>query len=118
MNESRSDALVLFGATGDLAAKMIFPAVCALAARGAFDVPLVVVARQPLGALRKTVLAHLNECASSRRSLARPLATPIRYVSGDLHDDATCAKLKRALRGARHPLYYLAIPPDLFPVVV
>src|SRR5205823_2266998 len=76
------------------------------------------VARQPLGALRKTVLAHLNECASSRRSLARPLATPIRYVSGDLHDDATCAKLKRALRGARHPLYYLAIPPDLFPVVV
>src|SRR5437762_1985143 len=118
MDLPRSDALVVFGAAGDLAGKMILPAVCALAARGAFDIPLVAVARQDVDGLRKTVAAHLNECATARRSLDRDLAQRIRYVSGDLQDAAAYAKLKQALRGAQHPLYYLAIPPALFPIVV
>jgi glucose-6-phosphate 1-dehydrogenase len=118
MIESRSDALVLFGATGDLAGKMILPAVCALASRDAFEIPLVAVARHEIGALRGAVLGQLNECAKSRRSLVRDLVSRIRFVAGDLQDAATYAKLKRALEDAKHPLYYLAIPPDLFPVVV
>jgi glucose-6-phosphate 1-dehydrogenase len=117
MNE-RCDALVLFGATGDLAGKMILPAVCALAARGAFEIPLVAVARHEVGALRSAVEGQLNECAKSRRPLVRHLAARMRYVAGDLQDAATYGKLKRALQGARHPLYYLAIPPDLFAAVV
>lgn len=118
MIEPRSDALVLFGVTGDLAGKMILPAVCALAARGAFEIPLVAVARHDVGALRSAVHGQLNECAKSRRPLVRHLANRIRYVGGDLQDAATYAKLKRALEDAKHPLHYLAIPPDLFPVVV
>ncbi len=117
MNE-RSDALVLFGATGDLAGKMILPAVCALAARGAFEIPLVAVGRHEIGALRSAVHGQLNECTKSRRPLVRHLAARIRYVAGDLQDAATYAKLRRALEDAKHPLYYLAIPPDLFSVVV
>src|SRR2546429_9734320 len=97
MNEARSDALVLFGATGDLAGKMILPAVCALAARGAFEILLVAVARHDVGALRRTVQAQLDECAKSRRPLVRHLASRIRYVGGDLQDVATYVKLERAL---------------------
>ena len=113
-----SDALVVFGATGDLAGKMIFPAVCALAARGAFAIPIVALARHPQNVLRSAVAGHLNECAQARRSLDRRLTKRIRYVSGNLQDAATYTKLKQALRGAQHPLHYLAIPPDLFPVVI
>lgn len=118
MIEPRSDALVLFGATGDLAGKMILPAVCALAARDAFEIPLVAVARHDVGALRAAVLRYLDECGVTRRPLVRHLAGRIRYVAGDLQDAATYTKLKRALENAKHPLYYLAIPPDLFPAVV
>jgi glucose-6-phosphate 1-dehydrogenase len=118
MIEPRSDALVLFGATGDLAGKMILPAVCALVARGAFEIPLIAVARHDAGALRSAVQGQLDECAKSRRPLVRHLASRIRYVGGDLLDATTYAKLRRALTDAKHPLYYLAIPPDLFSVVV
>lgn len=118
MSQPRSDALVVFGATGDLAGKMIFPAVCALAARGAFDIPLIAIARHDVDALRTAVTSHLDACTPARRKLDRDLARRIRYVAGDLGDAATYAKLKRALRDARHPLHYLAIPPALFPAVV
>jgi glucose-6-phosphate 1-dehydrogenase len=118
MDEPRSDALVLFGATGDLAGKMILPAVCALAARGAFEIPLVAVGRHEISALRSAVQVQFNECAKSRGPLVRHLAARMRYVAGDLQDAATYAKLQRALSDAKHPLYYLAIPPDLFSVVV
>jgi len=117
MNEPRSDALVVFGATGDLAAKMILPAVCALAARGAFEIPLIAVARQDMIALRGAVTDHLRTCTTARRSLDRHLARRIRYVAGDLQDAATYKELRRALGRLQHPLYYLAIPPNLFPVV-
>src|SRR5205823_11014592 len=66
----------------------------------------------------RTVQAQLNECAKSRRPLVRHLASRIPYVGGDLQDVATYVKLKRALEDAKHPMYYLAIPPDLFPLVV
>jgi glucose-6-phosphate 1-dehydrogenase len=71
-----------------------------------------------IGALRSAVHGQLNECTKSRRPLVRRLAARIHYVAGDLQDAATYVKLKRALDGAKHPLYYLAIPPDLFPVVI
>jgi glucose-6-phosphate 1-dehydrogenase len=98
MNELRSDALVLFGATGDLAGKMILPAVCALAARGAFEVPLVAVGRHEIGALRSAVQMQFNECAKSRGPLVRHLAARMRYVAGDLLDAATYAKLNARSR--------------------
>lgn len=115
MNRPRSDALVLFGATGDLAGNMILPALCALAARGAFEIPLIAVARHDADAIRRAVASALDACATARRSLDRHLSRRIRYVAGDLRDASTYTKLKNALRDAKHPLYYLAIPPISFP---
>ncbi len=116
MNEPRSDALVLFGATGDLAAKMILPAIRALATRGAFDIPLVVIGRQ-LDKLRTTVLARFARDGDGKQHVD-DLVRRVQYVAGDLNNGAMFADIKRALGNARHPLHYLAIPPDLFTVVV
>ena len=65
MNPPRSDALVVFGATGDLAGKMILPAVCALAARGSFDIPLIAVARQDADAIRRAVKDQISRYIAS-----------------------------------------------------
>ena len=117
-----SDALVLFGVTGDLAHKMIFPALYAMAKRGALTVPVVGVAS------RKWTLRQLHEHATDgirkavgriddRRALNHVLSL-IRYVNGDYNDPGTFTALKQALGRARRPAHYLAIPPSLFEVVI
>ncbi len=118
---ARSDALVLFGMTGDLVQKKIFPALYAMAKRGVLDIPVVGVAS------RKWSLAQLHRQATDsirksggiddRRALRRLLSL-LRYVSGDYNDLATFKSLKAALGGARHPAFYLAIPPALFATVI
>ena len=118
---ARSDALVLFGMTGDLVQKKIFPALYAMAKRGVLDIPVVGVAS------RKWSLAQLHRQATDsirksggiddRRALRRLLSL-LRYVSGDYNDLATFKSLKAALGGARHPAFYLAIPPSLFATVI
>ncbi len=115
-----SDALVFFGATGDLAYKKIFPALQALARRGRLDVPVVGVAKsgwnrdQLLERCRASLAEHgggVDEAAFAR------LAPRLRYVDGDYADAATFAQVKAELGGATRPAHYLAIPPSLFPVV-
>ena len=117
-----SDALVLFGVTGDLAHKMIFPALYAMAKRDALNVPVVGVAS------RQWTLKQLHEHATDgirkaagriddRRALAHLLSL-IRYVSGDYNDPGTFLALKQALGRARRPAHYLAIPPALFETVI
>ena len=120
MNAARSDAVVFYGATGDLAYKQIFPALYALARKGRLDIPVIGVAKADwnLDALqaraRDSVLAHgaIDETVFAR------LASLLRYVGGDYRDPATFNALRRELGDARRPLHYLAIPPDLFPCVV
>ena len=112
---SRSDALVFFGATGDLAYKKIFPALQALARRGRLDVPVVGVAHsgwtlEQLEAARAR-RASSSTAASTRRRFAKLLAR-LRYVDGDYREPATFARAAQALGGAAHPLHYLAIPPE------
>jgi glucose-6-phosphate 1-dehydrogenase len=118
---AHSDALVLFGVTGDLARKMIFPALYAMARRGVLDVPVVGVAARPwsLAQLRARATDAIRSTGpiADRRAL-RHLRSLLRYVSGDYNDPATFAALKQALQGSRRPAHYLAIPPVLFETVI
>ena len=116
-----SDALVFFGATGDLAYKQIFPALQSLVRHGKLDVPVVGVAKSGWG------LEDLKDRA--RRSLEEhgggvdedafaKLVERLRYIDGDYGDPATFDRLRGELGDARRPLHYLAIPPSLFATVV
>ena len=121
MSGSRSDALVLFGVTGDLAQKKIFPALYALAKWGALKGPVIGVALPgwSLTRLRARVKDSLEQSGGidNQRTL-RHLLSLLRYVRGDYNDPRTFAAIKRALAGARRPAYYLAIPPSLFATVI
>jgi len=117
----RSDALVLFGVTGDLAHKMIFPALYAMVKRGVLDVPVIGVAFPPwsLERLRKRAADGIRKAGpiDDERAL-RHLLSLLRYVHGDYNDAGTFTALKSALGGARRPAHYLAIPPSLFATVI
>ncbi len=115
-----SDALVFFGASGDLAFKQIFPALLGLVGDEGVEVPIVGVAKagwtvDDLKARAKASVESHGGADSAK--LARLLAL-LRYVDGDYNDPGTFAALKQALGPAKRPLHYLAIPPSLFGVVV
>jgi glucose-6-phosphate 1-dehydrogenase len=116
-----SDALVVFGASGDLAHKMIFPALYAMVRRGVLDVPVVGVAstKWTIEQLRKHVADSVKKSGAKvvPRVMKRFLAL-LRYVSGDYNDAKTFDALEHALGGAQHPVHYLAIPPSLFATVI
>jgi len=118
---TKSDALVLFGVTGDLAHKMIFPALYEMVERGVLTVPVIGVASSPwtLAQLRQRARDSLGESgiAVKRPALNRLLGL-LRYVSGNYNDAGTFAALKKALGTARRPAHYLAIPPELFATVI
>ncbi|MBZ5676000.1 MAG: glucose-6-phosphate dehydrogenase [Acidobacteriia bacterium] len=116
-----SDALVLFGATGDLAYKKIFPALYAMAKRGVLTVPLIGVASSAWGLtqLRKRVTDSIKrEGGIDNHRAFDHLLSLLRYVQGDYNDRATFMTIKQALGRARRPAHYLAIPPSLFPTVI
>ena len=121
MTASRSDALVLFGVTGDLAHKMIFPALYAMAKRGTLEVPVIGVAFPDwsLDRLRRRVKDSVRRAGriDDTRALEHLLSS-LRYVSGDYNDPGTFAAIKKALARARRPTHYLAIPPSLFATVI
>ena len=116
-----SDALVLFGVTGDLAYKQIFPALYAMVKRGTLSVPVIGVSASAwtLAELRKRVTDSLRHSgmAINRRPL-RVLLSLLQYVSGDYNDPETFQALKLALGRSRCPAHYLAIPPELFETVI
>ena len=121
MVASRSDALVVFGVTGDLAHKMIFPALYAMAKRGALKVPVIGVAfpNWSLERLRNRVTDSIKRSGGIDNQRAfRHLLSLFSYVSGDYKDPATFTALKKALGSAHRPAHYLAIPPSLFETVI
>lgn len=115
-----SDALVFFGATGDLAYKQIFPSLQRLAKRGKLNGPVIGVAKsgwnleQFKDRARKSVEEHGGLDPEGFEELLRRL----RYVDGDYADAATFQQVRQELGGAKHPLHYLAIPPSLFSEVM
>ena len=116
-----ADALVIFGVTGDLAHKMIFPALYAMARRGVLNVPVVGVAASKWSPtrLRKQVTDSIKQAGKidDRDALDHVLSL-LRYVDGDYNDPCTFKALKQALGNARRPTHYLAIPPALFATVI
>ncbi len=119
--KTSADALVIFGVTGDLAHKMIFPALYAMVKNGVLNVPIVGVAssKWKLAQLRERVKDSIKQAGriDDRAALER-LVSLLQYVSGDYNDPATFKALKQALGDARRPAHYLAIPPALFATVI
>jgi glucose-6-phosphate 1-dehydrogenase len=120
MSNEHSDALVFFGATGDLAYKKIFPALQAMVKRGALNVPVVGVAKAGwnLDQLRARAKDSLEKHGGVDPEAFAKLNAQLRYVDGDYQDPATFAALREQLKDAHRPAYYLAIPPVLFETVV
>src|SRR5438094_4236455 len=118
MEMSHSDAIVFFGATGDLAYKQIFPALQALVKHD-LDTPIIGVAKagwtldQLRARARESVARHggVDEVAFGR------LSALLQYVDGDYREPGTYAQLRKHLGNAHRPLYYLAIPPSMFATV-
>jgi glucose-6-phosphate 1-dehydrogenase len=115
----RSDALVLFGVTGDLAYQQIFPALYDMVRRGHLDVPILGVARSGWTADRLKARAResLEHNGKVDEAAFAKLAGLLHYVEGEYQDRGTYDRLRGALGSAKHPLFYLAIPPSLFRTV-
>ena len=121
MDSQHSDALVFFGATGDLAYKKIFPALQSMVRRRRLDVPVIGVAKAgwSLDQLRARARASWVEHGGGVDEAAfERLLRLLRYVDGDYSDPATFDALRKELSGAVRPAHYLAVPPSMFPVVV
>ncbi|MGB7971088.1 MAG: glucose-6-phosphate dehydrogenase [Candidatus Deferrimicrobiaceae bacterium] len=118
--DRRSDALVFFGATGDLAYKKIFPALQEMIRRGALDVPVIGVAKAGWGIeqLRERARKSLEEHGGGNREASERLLSLLRYVDGDYRGEGTFTQLRKELGRSENPAHYLAIPPSMFSPVV
>ena len=124
-SKEHSDALVLFGVTGDLAHKKIFPALYAMAKRGVLGVPVIGVAtsKWSLEQLQQRVRDSIKDSIKDNNGIDDAqaldlLLSRLSYVSGNYKDPDTFTALKKALGEAKRPAHYLAIPPSLFETVI
>ena len=120
MERRDCDAIVLFGATGDLCYRKIYPALYNLVRRRLLSVPVIGVARQGwgLGQRADRVRESLNNFVpGADEEVAKCLIEALRYVDGDYNDRNTFVALRKALGDAQRPLHYLAIPPSVFATV-
>jgi glucose-6-phosphate 1-dehydrogenase len=120
MESEPSDALVFFGASGDLAYKQIFPALQGLIRRGRLDVPIIGVAKSgwDIGRLRERARQSLEEHGGVFEPAFTKLCEKLKYIDGDYQDAQTYGQIRQALGAAQRPLHYLAIPPSLFGTVI
>src|SRR5271154_4588945 len=120
MSAAHSDALVFFGATGDLAYKKIFPSLQAMLKRGNLNVPVIGVAKAGwnLDQLKARAKDSLEKHGGLDPAAFEKLSGLLRYVDGDYNSDATFQALHKEMGNAQRPAYYLAIPPDMFGMVV
>jgi glucose-6-phosphate 1-dehydrogenase len=120
VGDNPCDALVFFGATGDLAYKKIFPSLQAMIKRGTLNIPIIGVAKNgwSLEQLRERARDSLEHHGGIDRAAFAKLMELLRYIDGGYEDLETFKQLKKALSGADRPAHYLAIPPTLFGTVV
>lgn len=134
MPAQRSDAFVLFGATGDLAYKQIFPALQALTRCGRLDMPVIGLSKSNLnieqfiahtqksieeyGKRLSQVDKKIEKKTLSDKAVFNKLANRLQYIGGDYQNESTYQHLFNALIGTEKPLFYLAIPPEMFQVVI
>jgi glucose-6-phosphate 1-dehydrogenase len=119
MNAQHADAIVFFGASGDLAYKKIFPALQAMVRRGRLNVPVIGVAKSgwDLARLKARAADSVTEHGGLDAAAFHDLCTLLRYIDGDYRDPQTFARLRQELGDSRRPLHYLAIPPSMFATV-
>jgi glucose-6-phosphate 1-dehydrogenase len=119
MAAPRSDALVFFGATGDLAYKQIFPALQAMIRHGHLDTPIIGVAKSgwTLDQLKARARDSLEQHGGVDAAAFAKLCARLRYIDSDYGDAVTYQRLRQALGDAAQPLHYLAIPPSMFATV-
>jgi len=120
MSPAHSDALVFFGATGDLAYKKIFPSLQAMIKRGHLDVPVIGVAKAGWGLdqLKARAKDSLEKHGGLDQAAFTKLSSLLRYVDGDYKDPSTFQAIRKELGSAQRPAHYLAIPPVLFGLTV
>jgi glucose-6-phosphate 1-dehydrogenase len=120
MTTQQSDALVFFGATGDLAYKKVFPALQAMVKRGTLDVLVIGVAKSgwTLDQLKDRAKDSLEKHGGLDKDAWAKLSGLLRYVDGDYADAATFVEVRKQLGDAKRPAFYLAIPPSMFETVV
>ena len=120
MNTKKADALVFFGATGDLAYKKIFPSLQAMARRGNLNVPVIGVAKAGwnLNQLKARAKESVEKYGGLDPFAFDKLAKLLRYVDGDYNDINTFYEIRKELGNAKNPAHYLAIPPVLFGTVI
>src|SRR6202012_5401014 len=120
VDQPYSDAVVFFGATGDLAYKQIFPSLQRLAKRGKLAGPVIGVAKAGwnLQQLKDRAKDSVEKHGGLDPAGFPILLDKLRYVDGDYNDPATFASVRKELGNAKHPIHYLAIPPFLFPKVL
>ena len=118
-NTFQADACVLFGATGDLAFKQIFPALQAMTRRGHLEMPVIIVARSgwSIEQLKGRMKESLEQHGGVDANAFAKLTSRLQYVDGNYSDETTYARLRQVLADAKHPLHYLAIPPSMFETV-
>jgi glucose-6-phosphate 1-dehydrogenase len=116
MTEPRSDALVFFGFTGDLAFKQIFPALQALVRKGRLDIPIVAVGRKHMDVeeLRARAKESIQKSGSFDAAAYDKLARLISYAKVDFDDAKSFRAIRDALGSSKHPLHYVALPPEVF----
>ena len=116
MDSARSDALVFFGATGDLAFKQIFPALQALVRTGRLEMPIVAVGRKelPIEEMRARVRESLEKSGELDEDAFTKIASQLRYAQVDYDDPASFRHIKEAVGAAKHPLHYVALPTELY----
>ncbi len=121
MSHQLSDALVFFGATGDLAYKKIFPSLHNMVRRNALDVPVIGVAKSgwTVEQLHDRARDSIMKAGGAVDDDAfKKLCELLQYIDGDYKDEKTYQAIRTKLGDAQLPTHYLAIPPSMFPVVV
>ena len=120
MSNQHSDALVFFGATGDLAYKKIFPALQSMVKRGTLNIPVIGVAKAGwnLDQFKARAKDSLEKHGGLDEAAWQKLSGLLGYVDGDYADLATFQAVRKALGNAEYPAHYLAIPPSMFETVV
>ncbi|WP_111669599.1 glucose-6-phosphate dehydrogenase [Algoriphagus litoralis] len=120
MTQVKSDALVFYGATGDLAYKKIFPALHMMVKRGNLDCPIIGVARgdYDLEKLRARAKESIQTHGKFEEESFKKFCSLLAFVGGDYTDQETFLRIRKALGDAKNPTHYLAIPPVLFPKII
>lgn len=120
MSQVKSDALVFYGASGDLAYKKIFPALHMMVKRGNLDCPIIGVARgdYDLEKLRARAKESIQKHGQFEEESYQKFCSLLAFVGGDYTDQETFSRIREALGTAKNPTHYLAIPPVLFPTII